>query len=191
MSEISDATVYLLCTLASCLSFTLFLFVGKRFFRGIRIVTERELTKHMVINVLLRNVKAPEDNIKFVADDADWFQDELFASTIEYLAKKGVVGKIRLRNPSNETIKWFETRGIDFAGVFQAKEDIKALLISDKIGMFVIKKAGRYYQFTTSDKNLIKKMDELYEECQDSYFEEEIKNLIFRKDFKENLITET
>ena len=185
MNEISDVTVYLLCILASCLSFTLFFFAAKKFFRVTRIVTERELIKHMVINVLLRNVKAPEDNIKFVADDADWFQDELFASTIEYLAKRGTVGKIRLRNPSNETISWFETRGIHFAGVFQAKEDIKALLISDKIGMFVIKRGGRYYQFTTSDKNLIKKMSELYEKCQDSYFEEEIKNLIFRKEFKE------
>lgn len=185
MNEISDVIVILASALAGCLSFTLFFIVARRLSMRVkqfdRIVSERELTKYVVMSTLLKNVRLPEDNIKFVADDADWFQDELFASTIEYLTRRGVRGKIRLRNPNNEAIRWFETHNINFAGIFQAKEDIKALLISDKIGMFVIKRAGRYYQFITSDENLIKKMDELYEKCQDSYFEEEIKNLIFKK----------
>lgn len=125
---------------------------------------ERHDTMYQVITRLLDSTQMPEDKVRFIADNGDWNKEPLFSLSIEALVKQGMSGEIRLKRPDKEAIDWYEKHNINYVGQFQSAQDLKAMIIDGKLAMLVVKKEGKYLKVETSDKGLIQRLNELYDD---------------------------
>ncbi len=101
--------------------------------------------------------------------------DSRFAFVIELLKERRILkGKIRLRNPKENIVQWFNNHDIMYSGVFESREDIKALLIEDKIAVFAIKRGDGYLEFATENKDIVREVIDLYDKGKDYHLEKRI-----------------